>query len=99
MSGGGLFVNIRKTPILKILSFWCNLFLLMKLTIKSKFTFLFLGNAILGLLVLAIIIPTLSGAASGFDNYLDHTEKRRQLLMEIRTNIGYGGEIHFLLLR
>lgn len=67
----------------------------MNLTVKQKFNFLFLGNAILGLLVLAIVIPTLNNLASGFDDYLDNVAKRRQLLTDIKSQMGYGGGIHY----
>ncbi len=66
----------------------------MKLTIKKKFIFLFFGNVILGLLVLAIAIPSLNNIAGGFDNYLKDVAERRQLLMDIKSQMGYGGGIH-----
>ena len=42
-----------------------------KLTIKQKFSLLFLGNALAGLIVLAVAILTLNNIGGGFNGYLE----------------------------
>lgn len=66
----------------------------MKLTIKQKFGVLLLGNVLLGLLALAIVISTLNNLTFELGNYFNNSSQRSQLLLDIKSKMGYGSGIH-----
>ena len=66
----------------------------MNLTIKQKFYALQGMNLLAGVLILAIILPGLYTISHHFDDYLETAAARQSLIMQIKSDMGFGGGIH-----
>ncbi len=64
------------------------------LTIQKKFHGLMALTAIVGVALIVLTYQTLKPVQSGFNQYVESTVQRHNLLLTMRAEFGYGGGIH-----